>query len=385
MVVIFNSNSVIHNMQLTRNRVIYAGTDVLVSDAPSWSGQTGQKSLKLLKRVQSSAISITNPVSRAKQIGSADFAFEKYITVPEISVDLSYLITDNSNELILGLNATGNEGFLKNISATGQDRNLFFLLTDENGQNADSLTDMVGLDVFSVGNAFLTNYALEAQVGSIPKASVSFSCLNMVFESYSGTGSNANPSQGSRVPAITLHNGNKSTEKYLLTGYNMNPSNYLSNQNIRATALQPGDIVLDLPQTIMGGIRYSGNVPAAINSVQISVPIERRDLLGFGSNYPYEKKLLYPIIGKLSFNGTFDEAVTGDFSNIFSDENNYDFTFGFKKSDGTTGLRIDIFDARVESQSFDLSIGENMSFQSEFGFKIYPEDGMRLSGAARLV
>ncbi|NCA29009.1 MAG: hypothetical protein EBS92_07065, partial [Proteobacteria bacterium] len=62
----------------------------------------------------------------------------------------------------------------------------------------------------------------------------------------------------------------------------------------------------------------------------------------------------------------------------------YDFTFGLKKSNGTTGLKIDIFDARVESQSFDLSIGENMSFSSEFSFKIYPEDGMRLSGAARL-
>jgi hypothetical protein len=367
-------------MQLTRNRVIYAGTDVLVSDAPSWSGQTGQNSLKLLKRVQSSAISISNPVSRSKQIGSADFAFEKYITAPEISVDLSYFISDNSNELILGLNATGNEGFLKNLSATGQDRNLFFILTDENGEDAHDLTDMVGNDVFALGNAFLTNYGIQAEVGSIPQASVSFSCLNMVFQSYSGTGAN-----GSAVPAITLYNGNKSTEKYLLTGYNMNPSNYLSNQNVRATALQPGDIVLNLPQTIMGGVRYSGDIPATINSLQISVPIERRDLLGFGSNYPYEKKLLYPIIATLSFNGTFDEAVTGDFSNIFSDENNYDFTFGLKKSDGTTGLRIDIFDARVESQSFDLSIGSNMTFQSEFTFKIYPEDGMRLSGEARLL
>lgn len=367
-------------MQLTRNRVIYAGTDVLVSDAPSWSGQTGQNSLKLLKRVQSSAISISNPVSRSKQIGSADFAFEKYVTAPEISVDLSYFISDNSNELILGLNATGNEGFLKNLSATGQDRNLFFILTDENGEDAHDLTDMVGNDVFALGNVFLTNYGIQAEVGSIPQASVSFSCLNMVFQSYSGTGTN-----GSTVPAITLYNGNKSTEKYLLTGYNMNPSNYLSNQNVRATALQPGDIVLNMPQTIMGGVRYSGNVPATINSLQISVPIERRDLLGFGSNYPYEKKLLYPIIGTLSFNGTFDEAVTGDFSNIFSDENNYDFTFGLKKSDGTTGLKIDIFDARVESQSFDLSIGSNMTFQSEFSFKIYPEDGMRLSGEARLL
>ena len=59
-------------------------------------------------------------------------------------------------------------------------------------------------------------------------------------------------------------------------------------------------------------------------------------------------------------------------------------TYCLKKSNGTTGLKIDIFDARVESQSFDLSIGENMSFSSEFSFKIYPEDGMRLSGAARL-
>ncbi len=366
-------------MQLTRNRVIYAGTDVLVSDAPSWSGQTGNNSLKLLKRVQSSAISISNPVSRAKQVGSADFAFEKYIAAPEITVDLSYLITDNSNELILGMNATGNEGFLKNLSATGQDRNLFFVLTDEDGADADDLTDMIGNDIFALGNAFLTNYSINAEVGSVPNASVSFSCLNMVFQSYSGTGSN-----GSQVPAITLYNGNKSTEKYLLTGYNMNPANYLSNQSSRASALKPGDITLQLPQTLMGGIRYAGNIPATINSLQISVPIQRKDLLGFGSNYPYEKKLMYPLVGTLSFNGTFDEAVTGDFSQIFDDENDYDFSFSLKKADGTTGFKVDVFDARVESQSFNLSIGDNMSFNSEFSFKIYPEDGMRLSGAARL-
>lgn len=367
-------------MQLTRNRVIYAGTDVLVSDAPSWSGQTGNKSLKLLKRVQSSSITISNPVSRAKQIGSADFAFEKYISPPEITTDLSYIITDNSNELILGINATGNEGFLKNLSATGQDRNLFFILTNENGQDAHDLTDMVGNDVFAIGNAFLTNYGIQAQVGSVPTASVSFSCLNMVFQSYSGTGT----LNGSSVPAITLSNGTKSTEKYLLTGFNMNPANYLTNQSSRATALMPGDIVLQMPQTLMGGVRYSGNVPATINSLEISVPIERKDLVGFGSNYPYEKKLLFPIIGTLSFNGTFDEPVTGDFSNIFTDENNYDFTFGLRKTDGTTGLKIDIFDAKVDSQSFDLTIGDNLSFKSQFSFKVYPEDGMRLSGQARL-
>ena len=367
-------------MPITRNRVIYAGTDVLVSDSPSWSGQTGVTSLKLLKRIQSSSISITNPVTRAKQIGSSDFAFEKYIAIPEISVNLNYIVSDNSNELLLGLNATGNESFLKNMAVTGQDKNLFFILTDTNNQDADTLTNMVGNDVFAVGNTFLTNYSLSAQVGSVPTVSTSFSCLNMTFQTYNGTGSN-----GSDVPAINLTNGIKSTGKYLITGANMSPSNYLSNQNSRPSAIRPGDIVLQLPQTFMGGIRYSGDVPASISSLQIDVPIERRDLLGFGSNYPYDKRIMYPLIGTVSFNGTFDEPVTGDFSNIFNDDTAYDLSFDLKNYNGGTGLRVEILNARIEDQSFDLSLGDNMSFQSKFSFKIFETDGMRISGAARIV
>jgi len=366
-------------MPITRNRVIYAGTDVLVSDSPSWSGQTGTKSLKLLKRVQSSSISVTNPITRPKQIGSSDFAFEKYITIPEISVDLTYLVSDNSNELLLGLNATGNESFLKNMAVSGQDKNLFFLLTDTDNKDADTLTDMIGKDIFAVGNTFLTNYSLSAQVGSVPTVSTSFACLNMTFQTYNGTGSN-----GSDVPAINLTNGIKSTGKYLITGANMSPSNYLSNQNSRPSAIRPGDIVLQLPQTFMGGIRYSGDVPASISSLQIDVPIERRDLLGFGSNYPYDKRIMYPLIGTISFNGTFDEPVTGDFSNIFNDDTAYDLSFDLKNYNGATGLRVEILNARIEDQSFDLSLGDNMSFQSKFSFKIFETDGMRISGAARL-
>ena len=367
-------------MPITRNRVIYAGTDVLVSDSPSWTGQTGAASLKLLKRIQSSSISVSNPIKRPKQIGSSDFAFEKYINIPEISVDLKYLVSDNSNELILGLNATGNESFLKNMAVTGQDKNLFFILTDTNAQDADSLTNMVGNDVFAVGNTFLTNYSLSAEVGSVPTVSTSFACLNMTFQTYNGTGVN-----GSEVPAINLTNGAKSTEKYLLTGANMSPLNYLSNQTTRPYAIRPGDIVLQLPQTFMGGIRYSGDVPATISSLQIDVPIQRKDLLGFGSNYPYDKRIMYPLIGTVSFNGIFDEPVTGDFSNIFNNDTAYDLTFNLKNYDGATGLRVEILNARIESQSFDLSIGDNMNFQSKFSFKIFETDGMRISGAARIV
>lgn len=364
-------------MSSARNRVIYAGTTALVSDSPSWSGQTGDYSLKLLKRVQSSSISISNPVSRSKQIGSSDFAYERYLQPPEIQASLNYLITDNSNELILGFNATGNEGFLKNLKPAGKDKNLFFLLSNDGAQDANSITSFSGINIFALGNCFPTNYSLSAQVGSVPSASVDFDCLNMVFQNYE--------SGVSQVPAILLESGTKSTGLFYISSGNLNQANYLSNQNLRASALRPGDIEMELEQPIMGGIRYSGIVPALINSVQISVPIERKDLLGFGSNYPYDKKIVFPLIGTLSFDGIFDEAVTGDFSNIFNDVNSYNFVFNFKTVSGVTGYRVEIQNAKVESQNFDLSIGENMSFSSQFSFKVFEQDGFRVSGSSYII
>lgn len=366
--------------RITRNRVMYAGTDVLVSNAPSWSGQDKLSDLKLLKRVQTSSISISNPVNRTRQIGSSEFSFQKYTQNPEITVGLSYYMTDNSNELMLGLISDGTSGIFSNFKESGGDRNLYFALTDADGQDAHGITNAVGLDVFAVGNAFLDTYSLSAQVGDIPTVDLSFNCINMKFDTYAGIGS-----EGSEIPAINLPLGTKSTEKYLLTGYNFNISNYLSNQNNRPSALRPGDINLQLEQPIMGGVRYSGESPANITSMQINLPLQRRDLVGFGSNFPYDKRVIFPIVGTIAFEGYIDEPVTGDFSNIFDDENEYDFVFNFKDTNGATGMRVEIDKARVESQSFNQGVGDNLTFSSEFSFAVSATDGFRISGASRFL
>ena len=376
-------------MSSLRNRVIYAGNTVLISDYPSWNSQTGQYSLKLLNRIQNSAISIDTPITRPKQIGSSDFAFDRYLTYPTVKVDLQYYLTDNSNELLLGLNATGNEGILKNLAPTSRDRNLFFVFSDNN-EDVNSLSNYTGRDIFGIGNAFITNYSISANVNDIPAASVSFDALNITYQTYTGFTSNATgPSgpyivNGTPIPAIKLTNGNKATGSYLLNANNFNTSNYLSNQNLKASALTSADITLEIQQPILGGVRYSGSVYANISSLQIDIPIERKDLLGFGSNYPYDKKLIFPIVASISFDGIFDDQVTGDLSNLFSDENNYDMTFYLKDCNQNSQLRIDVLNAKVQNQSFNLSIGENMQFSSAFTFKIFETDGFRLSGAARL-
>ena len=366
--------------KITRNRVMYAGTDILVSSPPSWGDQTNLSNLKLLKRVNSSSISISNPVNRSRQIGTSTYAFQKYTQNPEIEVGISYSISDNSNEIMLGLISDNTSGIFSNYSQSGGDRNLYFVLTDADGQDAHDITDAVGLDVFAVGNAFLQNYSLNAQVGDIPSVDLSFNCVNMTFQNYAGTGEN-----GSEVPAINLPLGTKSTEKYLITGYNFDLNNYISNQQNRASALRPGDIKVEIEQPIMGGARYSGESPANITSMQVNLPIERKDLIGFGSNFPYDKRVIFPIVGTIAFEGYIDEPVTGDFSNIFDDENEYDFAFSFKKQDGTTGFRIEIDKARVEAQSFEQAIGDNLTFSSEFSFAVSDTDGFRISGESSLL
>lgn len=365
-------------MSSSRNRVMYAGTTVLVSNYPSWSGQTGLYDLKLLSRVQSSSISVTTPVTRTAQIGSAEYAYDTYIKYPQVGVKLNYCITDNSNELVMGLVADGTVGAFHDMLSPARDRNLFFVLSDTDFEEAGYMTNFIGKNVLGVGNAFLTNYSIKASVGSVPTADVSFDCLNLTFQNYNGSEAN-----GSAVPSINLLSGSRATGTYALSSQNFIPSNYLTNQSYKATALRPGDIVMELDQPVFGGIRYSGAAPATINSFEIDVPIERKDLVGFGSNYPYDKKIMFPSLGKVSFNGTFDVPVSGSFENMFNYANKYNLAFNLRRTDGTTGLKIQIKEATVESQSFDLAVGNNMTFQSQFSFKVFDDGGLVLNGSVR--
>jgi hypothetical protein len=364
-------------MSYTRNRVIYAGNTILMSESPSWEAQTGVASLKSIRRVQSSNIEISTPVTRAKQVGSSDFTFQRYLQYPKISTSFSYYLTDNSNELIMGFITDGVTGCFKNFAAFGKDQNIFYVLSNTNAEDFSDVSSLFGYDVMSIGNCFLTSYSINAAVGTIPTASASYDCLNILFQNYTGT--------GTLLPSIDLTGTVRSTGTYALTAFNLNPQNYFSNQDIRPAALRPGDIVLQMQQPLIGGIRYTGTVEANITSVNVEIPLDRRDLVGFGSNYPYDKRLLFPIIGTLSFDGIFDKAVTGDFSQIFDDENEYDFTFVFKNCNGDTSYTLGVSNARVESQNFNLSIGDNMAFSSQFSFRISETSGFTISGAAELI
>lgn len=367
-------------MASSRNRVIYAGNTILMSDSPSWENQTGISSLKCLKRIQSSSVEVSTPVARAKQIGSSAFTFQKYLDYPKISTSFTYYLSDNSNEAIMGFITNGVTGCFKEFSSFGKDTNIFYLLSNNDSEdfsNVDNADSFMNYNVFGMGNCFLKTFSINAAVGSIPTASAGYDCLNIVFQNYTGTGTS--------LPSVNLTGGSISTGTYLLTGFNLNTENYISNQSNKPSALRPGDIVLQMEQPLIGGVRYSGNLKASITSLNIEIPLERKDLVGFGSNYPFDKRLIFPIVGNLSFEGIFDEAVTGNFYKIFDDENDYSFNFIFNDSAGIPNYKVGISNARVENQNFDLSIGENMNFSSSFSFEISETDGFTISGSSTLL
>lgn len=361
----------------------------MISNYPSWNQMTGSYSLKLLKRAQSSDITIDTPIERASEIGASDFLYQNNLKYPKVSSSLSYYLSDNSNELLLGFNTDGSSCSLNNF--TGQiDRSLFYILAND-GEEISSLNSFIGKDVIGVGNAYLTSYSIKVAVGAPAVVSVGLEGLNVKFDQYANTQFTfSGPSGpitgfGTLLPSIDLTVGSQSsTGIYSIQTGQFNTANYLSNQTSRPAAIRPGDTILTLQQPLMGGARYTGNVYANINYAELSFSIPRKDLDGFGSNYPYDKKALFPILGNLNVQGTLDDLITGNSNLLFSDSSQYTMSLSLRNISGQEMMKYGISKAKVENQTFQVGIGNNATFSAQFTFPISTSTGLTMSGPATL-
>ena len=116
---------------------------------------------------------------------------------PQVTLDFEYLLADGYNEQAVGFMVDGKTSFLSRhmlnrrtssiCPAFGVGQNFFIVTGPQN-------LDIVGFDlsarnkhqtsVVGIGNAFLTQYALSAEVGSMPRARMSYSGYNI--RSYKG-------------------------------------------------------------------------------------------------------------------------------------------------------------------------------------------------------
>jgi len=359
-------------MPNTINRVIYAGNTVLISDSPAASQQTGNFSVKLLDRIQSTSVTISTEIKRSKRIGYDTFALNNYLTSPQVTAEINYVLQDNSNDLILGLNADGN--FLySNQNQTGIDKNLFFLFdVSEEGRDLNSLSNYTGIQVLGLGNAQISNYSTRASVGELPTSTVSFVANNVVFQNYDDS---------KYIPSINP-SGQNTNYNYKIWSGIFDKSNYISDYTGNLTFPRPGDIelIMQQPTTGYGGIKFL-SYTGKIQNYEINIPFDRKDLVGFGNNYPYSRKLISPSVGTLSMSVIFDGFNTGNYSGLLFSDRVSDFNIYLKDCNGNTKVAYDIDNVKLVNQNISTEIGSSFIFDGDFEFSVGQSHGFAISGS----
>jgi len=362
-------------MPSTQTRVIYAGTTVLVSDSPAADQHTGNFDVKLLNRIQSTNITINSEIKRNKHFGYDTFAYDNYFTSPQVTADITYTIQDNSNDLILGLNADG-EYIFANQNVTGVDKNLFFLFdVTGDGKDLNSLSNYTGVQVLGLGNAQITNFSTRGSVGELPTTTVSFIANNVVFQNYDSN---------KYIPSVNP-SGQNTNFKYNIWSGIFDKANYVSNYTGNSSFPRPGDmqLVMQQPTTGYGGIKFL-SYTGKIQNYEITIPFDRKDLVGFGNDYPYSRKLMSPAVGTLSMSVLFDGFNTGNYSGLLFSDRASDFDIYLKDCDGNTKVYYNLDNVKLVNQNFATDIGSSFIFDGDFEFSVGQQHGFSISGSCDL-
>ena len=364
---------------MATNRITYGQSAIAVSQPPANSDNTSN--LTGLKRVQSASVDFAFARERFKQIGSPDYVGQVQVKNADIGLDVNYLYSNGTNEAMMGLNVNGEDSTaLKYIKKENQDRN-YYILMGTGDNDAPNTTEIFKnqFNIMALGNVFLNSYSLSASVGSTVSVSSSLSAYNVVMNEYNDS------SNGETIPAIDTTKVGPG-EPVLDKNYKITSSAFQNTTNrdgnIHA-AFTAGDIELILANVNEPGIEFTGSSPvrsASIDSLDVDFNIERTDLYGLGSMYPYGRRAILPILGTLSFSALATEFTSGNLNEFLSGKNDYNFTFNLKDNcSGITGLQLKVENAQLDSQGLSDTVGDNASITASFGFSMSDISGLKIS------
>lgn len=335
----------------------------------SWSSAIEQ-----LKRVQSANYSFTinrQDVNEFGQLGRIDSVV---LEAPTVSLDFSYYLTDGHNERLLGMTTDGSSQSLSGIMTRTQNDfgNNFFILTVPEGRDAlggDKLSLEKNKTVLGLGNGYITDYSIEASVGSFPTASVTVEGLNI--KSDIGT-------QWKSIPAVDPENGTNICDRTFF----MPPVESGDGTSI----LKPGDIVINLKDSALISKQISGSTlgydsndegSAHVQSFSLSTPLGRTDLQRLGNTYSYAKEIDFPVTCSLTVNALVADLKSGNLVSLLCGKQ-YDISIGIKapqciecqENDNEHNILIDFKGALLDSESFSSSIGDNKTVDLTFSTQI---------------
>ncbi len=327
----------------------YQTKTVFVSSGAYDTDQTVSGSLRQLARVQGMDWSIPYPVEQIMYLDAGDEAYMS--SHNPVNIDLSWLHTNGRNEQALGLlDIVGPGGAL--VPNLDQEKNLYVAIQNTLGVDAiGAPTGNVAQSVIAMGQALMTTYTMNAQVGGLVQSKATLNCLT----AYSYTGSANN-----RVPAVRYSDGSQLTGQFVIpqsfSQYNPNATGYTD--PTAASAIAARDMFLSFPQGTPFGIIFSGSQSCYLQGFDLTLAFDRRELKPLGYQYPPARAIFYPIRVDLSTEAVVNRYQRDQLDRFDCLGSGMQVALFVKQPCSTDVLFWFYFDKlQMESQSFSSSIG----------------------------
>ena len=364
--------------------------------------------IKQLKRIQTINYGFSINHTDVNQFGHLSRLDSIVLENPTVNLDFSYYLLDGYNERMLEFVTNGYDNCISGHLNPEyyQAGNNFFILTVPEARDAvlgDVALQDEGFDtrkgVISIGNGFITDYSFDISVGAIPTASVTIEGMNI--KSDLGT-------TGLNLPSIDLYDGSLMSDAFeydpengdvsalktnACTGLFSLPSaqsGYTGCEDI--SALRPGDIVIDLNEKGLMSIQSSGDYKvkenqkgsAHLQSASLSLGMTRTNLQRLGSTFAFSKSLDVPINATLSVSAIMSDIKQGNVADLICQCEELDISItmfapecvGCTTKDKAPAMRYSLRGAKLTSESFSSSIGDNKTVDLEFAVQLGGSDDL---------
>jgi hypothetical protein len=390
---------------MARNRVIYQSQALFI--APNSTGiqvsgsgvanpqsatyttgelASGTSLLYKLDRVQNCNFNFTINRQDINELGQLARIDSIVNDTPTVGLDFSYYVTDGLNERLMGFNFSGKSltadsacvdaSAISGLMVDTQGNNYYIVTVDEGEDVVNANLSVTSNSIVGVGNGFITEYSLDASVGSIPTASITVEGFNIK----SDVDKKANLDNGTFVltgssPAIDY----SQTPATRLTGtnrrYAINTGNLTTGVSSVA-ALRPGDIVLTMP--VNDGFTELDNASnkAHVQSFAFTIPLTRTVLQRLGNVFGFARVLEVPLNMDVTISAIVNELQEADiFDELCGSANKKNFTVTLNQCADVGGtitpkLVYNIRGAILNSESFSTDIGGNQTVDLTYNVQI---------------
>jgi len=362
--------------------------------------------LEPIERVQSANFNFTINRQDINEFGQLARLDSIVMESPTVGLDFNYYLTDGGNERKFGFNVpttsiaaraaapyNSGDGCISGYSALSgvlndPQGNNFFITVVPDGEDVQGTTNIGGVtdyDVVAIGNGFISDYTVEAAVGSIPTASVTVEAFNIkVDDQLSGSSIQTSNRHDAGIPGVEL-DGNSGTNHYAFQA----PMNTTGASDI--SALRPGDLEFRMINSgeYIGLVDMSGDGSAHIQSFTLNVPLSRTILQRLGSTFGYARVVDLPVDINVTISAVVSEFQKKNLFVELCNAQTFDFDLIMKDSActtaGNTKLAYTVKNARLESETYTNAIGDNesvdMTFTSQIGGANDQNNGVFMTGS----